>query len=186
MSVADNPYRMRVRQGFTLVELMIVVAIIGILAALALPAFIRYIRRARTSEATMNVRKLYDASVAYYEAEHTDRAGSILAKQFPASTVLTPSSRCCLFEGFKCAPDPTLWQDSAGSWAALNFSVDDPFFYQYQYDASGTDTSSQFTAHAFGDLDCDNIYSTFERTGHVDVQHNVNGGAGLYINNDTE
>src|SRR4051794_18486634 len=49
----------RHRYGFTLIELMIVVAIIGILAAIAIPNFVRFQARARQSEANTNLKSLF-------------------------------------------------------------------------------------------------------------------------------
>ena len=56
---------MRKQEGFTLIELMIVVAIIGILAAIAIPNFIQYQMRSRTSEAKTNLSAIKTSQLAF-------------------------------------------------------------------------------------------------------------------------
>ena len=56
--------------GFSLVELMVVVAIIGVLASIAVPAVNKYIAKARQSEAKTSLSSLYTSEKAFY-AEYT-------------------------------------------------------------------------------------------------------------------
>ena len=55
------------KKGFTLIELMIVIAIIGILAAVAIPMYADYTKKSRTSEVASNLKDLAQAQIIYKE-----------------------------------------------------------------------------------------------------------------------
>ncbi len=59
------------KKGFTLIELMIVVAIIGLLAALAIPNFIKFQAKSRQSEARANLKSVYTSEKSYYGDQQT-------------------------------------------------------------------------------------------------------------------
>jgi len=59
----------RSKKGFTLIELMIVVAIIGVLAAVAIPAYSGYIKRARMTELSNAMGAVGNAALEYYQAQ---------------------------------------------------------------------------------------------------------------------
>ena len=54
------------KKGFTLIELMIVVAIIGILAAIAIPNFLKYQSKAKQTEAQTNLKGIFTGETAYF------------------------------------------------------------------------------------------------------------------------
>jgi type IV pilus assembly protein PilA len=181
----------RAQSGFTLIELMIVVAIIGILASVAIPAFMKNARKAKSAEATSSIKRIYDASRSYIMELRVGRgmAGATqIEPQFPESEPITPAASCCANAGYKCPPSIAQW--TSFGWAALRFSMDDPHYYRYEYVSTGVASAgagSTFTARALGDLDCDGVMSTFEMTGHLQaVDLDVRGSAGFYMDKQVE
>ena len=190
------------KKGFTLIELMIVVAILAILSVVAVPAFIKYMRKAKTAEAVDMLDKIYKGAVDYFTTPRVepDSAGQTFAPcQFPnKQTAVYPlgTSCCDLSAGgdTRCPEDPAAWDDA--TWSALKFEMNDSHYFQYKFDAVGVNSTAQFTAHAQADLDCDANFSTFQRYGKgqsVDMggttiggECRVSQGAALYTYNETE
>src|SRR5438094_10282750 len=63
--------RMKGNKGFTLIELMIVVAIIGILAAIAIPNFMTYQAKARQAEAKVGLGGIFTTATSYFAENGT-------------------------------------------------------------------------------------------------------------------
>ncbi len=153
--------------GFTLIELMIVVAVIGILAAVAIPSFSSYITRSKASEAFTVLQGIRDREEAYFTE----------FKRYTEDLPPTPAAAPPCGENRHWDPgviDP--------GWLELGFTPDGPTYYQYHVDTSysagvydgsappatpGTSPgwSAQarpwFVAGGTGDLDCDGTPAHF-------------------------
>lgn len=140
---------------------MIPVAAIGIIAAVAIPAFLDYMKKSKPSEAAVHLNAIGKAAKRYYIENATFPAGDAAATpDFPT---------CCGLKSAggvvdnKCPNSPSAWKKDK-IWSALEFEIDEPTMYRYTYHSDGKTA----LVTAIGDLDCDGNFATFEL--HVDTK----------------
>ena len=128
-------------------QTMTVVAVGGVLAAVAIPAFMNYLHKAKGSEAELMLNRVAKSLKVYYAVN-----GKLLAGDAPP----TPAASCCDGPNYKCAGGPDEWQ--APIWKELDFEIDEPHFMRYRYHSDG----STAVIEAIGDLDCDGDTGTWQ------------------------
>lgn len=187
--------------GFTLIEVLTVIAVVGVLASVAIPAFDEYARRSKTAEVPENLRALYLAAAAYGN-ESVFHEGPAKGKR-PDTGVAWGFSQwvqCRVGSSGRVPATPGAdkqYGDFASdpTFEALHFSIPDPVYFSYQIRAKGGKgapalckrvVGPAYTLQAVGDLDGDGDRSLYELATGLTEDNELVRAPGLYVEDATE
>lgn len=118
--------------------------------------------QSNTMAVTSKQRRMIDALIQHCEAQEREWEPGEYSEDppmaLPASIARTPAE-------IPCGEAVQVPDDAWAVWAPLNFRLEEPTWFSYQYDAVGTGLNSRFTITAFADFDCDGTIATVTTTG---------------------
>jgi type II secretory pathway pseudopilin PulG len=159
----------RTTAAFTLVEVSLILGVLGVLLAVAVPAFVRALRVSKVTEAQDELARIHEHAARYYASPQVIDGRKHLrclpepAGPTPASPSVKPTTA-----DFASADAP-----GATTWRALEYAPSGPTRFRYTFlpAQSGCGTATDrpsaaplLTLRAEGDLDGDGKLSRFERT----------------------
>ena len=174
------------KRGFTLIELMVTVAILGILAAIAIPTFVGFVARSKTAEATGNLNSMFKNAASYYYGGRAGKGVTSLVSSHCTVPSAPPEPATPGMSKVKFNPAP----DS--SFRSIGFSIGDFVYYSYEMvsESPGCDqdpnTLNLYTLMATGDLDGDGTESVFELAAGSDSDNLLYHSRAIYIENEIE
>jgi type IV pilus assembly protein PilA len=130
-----NKFLGKSKKGFTLIELMIVVAIIGILAAIAIPNFVRFQLKAKSTEGKVNLAGIRTAEEAYFS-----EFGSYVAAAVTPATIGGTTKRAFV-------------EVADGGFGIIGWAPEGQVFFRYDVGVNGTGTA--YIASAGANIDGD-------------------------------
>lgn len=146
------------RDGYTIVELMIVVAIVGILSAIAIPSFQSYLYRSRAAEATV-----FLAEIRQRQESYRAEFGQYCSVSAAAGTTISGGTWAPAAAA--TSGQVVAWTGAPGDWDQLGATPDGPVRFQYRTTAGSpgqaagvpgyTGAEFWFVAQARADLDGD-------------------------------
>jgi prepilin-type N-terminal cleavage/methylation domain-containing protein len=133
-------------RGFTLIELMVVVSIIGILSSIAIPGFQRMLLHSRRAELPLNLNAISMAEVSYHAEWGFYTSCATSPPNIPGKTrTMFPAN-----------------VTSAMDWNELGWNPDGRVYGQYRVVATGgSQSNATFVADGFTDLDVDGNYAHY-------------------------
>ena len=137
------------QKGFTLIELMIVVAIIGILAAIAIPNFLTYQLKSRQAEAKTNLQAIKTSEVAFQAERGCYVGAAVFGVVAPVAGTKTISA--AWGAGPVATAPGALWCQAAGvfggNFTDIGFKATGNVNYQYGVDSTVAPTVAGFTGY---------------------------------------